>query len=171
MQQLLLSRDARAARQRQWLEAFPGQTLLCLTVQPPGPEKRTHESLVIGEAGLEALKELFGSRVKQWEAWDLETGYEAFLLVDYPPQASKRTAVQLEQTHPLGRLMDVDVLWGFPPQAVGREQLGLPPRQCLLCPREVRFCMRAGTHTKEELLQRIRTMVKNYERDHAIQKD
>ena len=74
----------------------------------------------------------------------------------------KKIAADIEEKHPLGRLMDIDVIAadGTP---VGREALGLSPRRCLLCDKEVRLCMRARTHTPEELLDRIRQMVNDYE--------
>ena len=48
------------------------------------------------------------------------------------------------------------------PTPLGREELGLPSRQCLICGRPVRECMRARTHTTEELLAKISEMVENY---------
>ena len=50
-----------------------------------------------------------------------------------------------------------------PTHIVGRADIGFPPRRCLLCDNEVRYCMRAKLHTKEELLSRIEQMLKEYE--------
>ena len=50
--QLLDSRDRRVQHQKQLLLAYPGCSLICLTVQLPGPVKRSPDSLVIGGAGL-----------------------------------------------------------------------------------------------------------------------
>ena len=44
--------------------------------------------------------------------------------------------------------------------AISRADIGLEPRKCLLCDNEVRYCMRAKTHTTAELLARIEEMVK-----------
>jgi choline dehydrogenase-like flavoprotein len=43
---------------------------------------------------------------------------------------------------------------------VGRTEIGLEARRCLLCGNEVRYCMRAKSHTVSELLARIEEMVK-----------
>ena len=158
LEQLLASRDARAAFQRELLEANPACTLVCLTVQLPGPDKRNETSLAIGKAGLEALEECFGSC---YEVRDLETGYEAYFPVRMDALEAKRLCCQLEETHPLGRLMDMDVLGASGP--VSRTDIGLEPRKCLLCNREARFCMRARTHTTGELLLKIGEMVADYE--------
>ena len=194
---LLESREARVRRQRELLEANPGLSLLCLTVQLPGPVKRNRSSLVIAEAGVKAVREAFC--VESEELRDLETGYEGFFLVSMSPVDAKRLACQIEDSHPLGRLMDLDVIVpagqplepgrvhsryalrigsglaaaeyglsstaapaGDLPQPIGRGDLGLEPRRCLLCGNEVRHCMRAKTHTTEELLAKIDQMVDDY---------
>ena len=192
LEQLLQSREDRVQHQTDLLGTHPGKSLLCLTVQLPGAEKRTPASLKIARAGVEAIRQAFLPEFE--ELRDLETGYEAYFLLSLPPEQVKRRACQLEDTHPLGRLMDIDVLQAiacpeslpvvgnyfsqgfaknqfpttstrptFPITAVGRADLGLAPRKCLLCGNEVRYCMRAKTHTTAELLNRIEQMLKEYE--------
>lgn len=157
LEELLSARDARAAHQRELLAAWPGCTLVCLTVQLPGPVKRNADSLVIGGAGLGALLDRFGSTLRHVQVRDLETGYEAYLLLPLPEKMVKRICCEVEEQHPLGRLMDIDVIGpGLAP--VSREDLGLEPRRCLLCDNEARYCMRARTHSHEELLSRIHEM-------------
>ena len=159
LEQLLLSRDTRVAFQREWLGKHPGCTLVSLTVQLPGPEKRNDVSLAIGRAGREALEGRFpGCFVCEK---DLETGYEAYFSVPATPLDVKRITCEVEESHPLGRLMDMDVFGqdGIP---VSRQEVGEEPRRCLLCEREVRLCMRSQTHSREELLREIHRRVENY---------
>ena len=185
LEQLLKSRDERVEHQKDLLGDNPGKSLLCLTVQLPGPEKRNRTSLAIAQAGVMAIREAFQPSYE--ELRDLETGYEAFFLVSLSATEAKRLACQIEDTHPLGRLMDIDVLHtsasptagenyfsqGFAKNqfspaiaeptradAISRADIGLEPRKCLLCDNEVRYCMRAKTHTTAELLARIEEMVK-----------
>ena len=209
LEEILNSREARVARQRELLEANPGLSLLSLTVQPPGSVKRTELSLAVAAAGVRAVREAFP--VEFEELCDLETGYEAFFLVNMDPLDAKRLACHVEDTHPLGRLMDIDVIVlnsipdssaasatpgslrfapfpgkcspgealtalchpeptpchperseGSVPLPIGREELGLEPRKCLLCDRPARECMRARTHSVDELLEKIQTLVKSY---------
>lgn len=156
LEQLLQSRDERVKHQKDLLGMNPGKSLLCLTVQLPGPEKRNRTSLAIAKAGVEAVREAFKPEYE--ELRDLETGYEAYFMIPLSGTEVKRIACQIEDTHPLGRLMDLDIV--TPDGLVGRECLGLQPRKCLLCDNEVRYCMRAKTHTVSELLERIEEMVK-----------
>ena len=187
LQQLLDSRDRRSQHQKDLLGMHPGKSLLCLTVQLPGAEKRNALSLKIAAAAVEAIRQAFP--VEQEELADLETGYEGYFLLPLDPVEAKRRACHVEDTHPLGRLMDLDVLSlkmspnmdaghvmqfasANKPQnmdaevwIVDRTALGLPPRRCLLCGNEVRYCMRAKTHSLEELLAKMEEMVAAYGRN------
>ena len=163
LEQLLQSRDKRAQHQRDLLGENPGKSLLCLTVQLPGSVKRNERSLAIAKAGVEAIREAFKPEYE--ELLDLETGYEGYFLVSLDPLEAKRRTCSLEDTHPLGRLIDIDVLRHARldrASPIGREDIGLEPRRCLLCGNEVRYCMRAHTHTQEELLAKIEEMVNSY---------
>ena len=159
LQELLDSRDRRARRQGELLSQFPGRALLCLTVQLPGPEKRNALSLEIARAGVEAIEKRFNPVFR--ETNDLETGFEGFFIVDGQPLEVKRAAAELEDTHPLGRLMDLDVIG--PEGPIGRADIGLQERRCLICEKPARYCMRAGSHTHEELMAKIKQLVSSYE--------
>ena len=159
LQELLDSRDRRARRQGELLSQFPGRALLCLTVQLPGPEKRNALSLEIARAGVEAIEKRFNPVFK--ETNDLETGFEGFFVIDGQPLEVKRAAAELEDTHPLGRLMDLDVIG--PEGPIGRASIGLQERRCLICEKPARYCMRAGSHTQDELIAKIKQLVSSYE--------
>ena len=159
LQELLESRDIRARRQGELLSQFPGRALLCLTVQLPGPEKRNTLSLKIARAGVEAIGKRFNPVFE--EKNDLETGFEGFFIVDGQPLEVKKAAVEIEDTHPLGRLMDLDVIG--PEGPLGRASIGLQERRCLICEKPARYCMRAGSHTQDELMAKIKQLVSSYE--------
>ena len=78
---------------------------------------------------------------------------------------AKLTATRIEDTHPLGRLFDIDIIDenGVP---VSRDRVGGQPRRCLVCDHEARFCMRKRWHTQDEIWAKINQMVADYEQDH-----
>lgn len=131
----------------------------------PGAVKRNHHSLTCAEAALEALRNAFGKSLRSVDTYDNPTGYEAFLLVDLPIEECKRRACDIEDTHPLGRLFDIDVI-GSDAIPVSRRSLGLPARRCLVCGDDARVCMRTNKHSYDDLLDRISEMVNDYERKH-----
>jgi holo-ACP synthase CitX len=151
LEQLLGARDARYARQLSLTETWPDKTLVCLTVVLPGPVKRDARSLKVAEAAVEAVREVLAPTYK--ELRDLETGYEGYFLVDGPLLDVKKACCEIENEHPYGRLMDLDVLErvGDTVVPVSRERVGEQPRRCLLCSRPARECMRAHTHTPAEI--------------------
>lgn len=161
LDQLLASRENRWAKQQALLQENPLTTLVCLTVIMPGSVKRNSQSLIVARAALEAVRTAFGERLLQMEEFDLETGYEAYLLVSLSIPEAKAIACNVEEQHPLGRLFDVDVIQkdGAP---ASRKTIGRVPRRCLLCDRDARYCMRNHSHTQEEIHKRIDQLVADY---------
>ena len=186
LNELLASRDSRHAMQQKLLAEHSGKTLVCLTVVMPGSVKRNQQSLIVAHAAVEQMIESYELGVRNDELGvrndelgvrsdelgirfggrlierDLETGYEAYLITDLPLLEAKRIAVQIEDTHPLGRLFDIDIIDkdGVP---VSRDRVGSSPRRCLVCNREARYCMRMRWHTQEEIWERINAMVDEYQ--------
>lgn len=188
LNELLASRDARHATQQKLLAEHSGKTLVCLTVVMPGSVKRNHQSLTAAHAAVEAMRKAFGikgnkglSPLENLEPLenpvplenpaptllelDLETGYEAYLITPMPLLEAKRIAVNIEDTHPLGRLFDIDIINadGVP---VSRDAIGEKPRRCLVCDHEARYCMRMRWHTQEEIWAKINEMVDSYVEAH-----
>ena len=161
LHELLASRDARHAMQLKLLAEHSGKTLVCMTVVMPGSVKRNQQSLTVAHAAVDAMQRMFkpeeGCLIEQ----DLKTGYEAYLVTTTPMLEAKRMAVEIEDTHPLGRLFDIDIIDqdGTP---VSRDRVGGKPRRCLVCDREARYCMRMRWHTQEEIWERINQMVDSY---------
>ena len=121
-------------------------------------------SLKIASAAVEAVRGAFSPVFEEFR--DLETGYEGYFIVDMDPLSAKKLAVELEETHPLGRLFDLDVILSLKKavfadgvRPLGREELGLEPRTCIICGRPVRECMRTRKHSTEELLSRIEAII------------
>lgn len=163
LEEMLSARDARCEKQRELLAAHPGLTLVVLTVVLPGKVKRNEGSLLTARAAMEAMEKAFEGRIAYREERDLETGYEAYWALKGELHEVKHRTVELEETHPLGRLFDLDVIApdGVP---VSRGEIGVKPRRCLLCENEARYCMRNKTHTYEEILRKIKEMTDNYVR-------
>lgn len=163
LDELLASREARQNRRQDLLREHPGRTLVCLTVIMPGPVKRNSRTLIAAQAALDALVARFGSDMTALQTQDLQTGYEAYLLVSCTSEEAKRAVCHIEDTHVLGRLFDMDV-WDPEGHPVSRTDLGMAERPCLLCGREARWCMRNRTHTREELLAEIDRRIEAYVR-------
>lgn len=161
LDQLLASRESRWHRQQEILRNYPEKTLVCLTVIMPGKVKRNFSSLIVAQAALTALINQFLGHSHIILVQDLDTGFEAFLITDYNIAEAKHMTCEIEDSHPLGRLFDIDVI-GKDGAPVSRTETGSPARRCLLCNNEARFCMRNHTHSPSELHEKINKMVENY---------
>ncbi len=163
LDRLLESRDQRQAMQRKLLACHPMHTLVCLTVIMPGAVKRNEQSLIVAKAAVEALQKELKGYIIEFIERDLITGYEAFAVTDISPLEAKRLVCSIEESHPLGRLFDIDVLdpEAFP---IPRESVGLEARRCILCSNEARYCMRMRSHSQEELHSHINSLIDSYVR-------
>ena len=159
LEQLLEARDRRYERQLALVREWPDRTLVCLTVVLPGPVKRDARSLKVAEAGVKAVREVF-SPVRQ-ELFDRETGFEGFFVVDGALLDVKKACCEIENEHPYGRLLDLDVLEkvGERVVPVERERVGETPRKCLVCGRPARECMRAHAHLFDDIVKAIDKIV------------
>ena len=139
------------------LSRYPDKTLLCMTVIMPGTIKRNTDSLTVAASAMKALRELT-PRVKIVQELDLETGYEAYALTDIDELSAKEMACDIEENTPLGRLFDIDIIdkQGVP---ISRESIGRPPRRCIVCENEARYCMRNHSHTQQEIQERIKQLI------------
>ena len=160
--EILAARDARFRHQRELIAAHPELSLVVLTIVMPGQEKRNGWTLKAADAAVKALKDKFADTIEYFETKDLETGYEAFLLTTLPRRDAKMAACSIEDSHPLGRIYDIDVLTEkcVP---LSRTELGLPSRRCLLCDDDARVCMRLQHHSYDELISTIKQMIDNYD--------
>lgn len=163
LDELLQSREKRWMRQQELIQKHPEATLVCLTVIMPGPVKRNAQSLTVAHAAVDALQQYYAGNIVNITTHDLETGYEAYMLTSLGLVEAKRKACQIEDTHPLGRLFDVDVI-DKDVHPLSRSLIGESPRKCLLCDHEARYCMRNHSHTQDELHRKIAEMIDAYVR-------
>lgn len=162
LNRMLAARDERMRVQTQKLSKYPGTTLMMVTVVMPGMLKRTPESETAARAACRALRDRLGDKIVNVEERDLLTGFEAYLMVDMEPMEAKALACDIENTHPLGRIFDIDVL-DREGNHISRKRLGLEGRKCLLCDEDARVCMRRQTHSYEELLAHINKLARDYD--------
>jgi holo-ACP synthase len=163
---MLDARDRRAARQRAALAHF-AQPIVSVTVVMPGPVKDTFRSRAIFDAAVIALDRLFVDRqVHLFLPLAGPTGAEALYAVAADGLELKRAVVEIEETHPLGRLWDLDVI--DPRQGIlSRRDIGRSPRRCLLCDEPAHACARSRRHPLAEVLTAINETFDAYHADYA----
>jgi len=158
---MLDAREARAMRQAELRAAHPAAVLVSFCLNIPGPVK-TNDLLrrLFDEGIAEIIKKLTiaGAICLAHEEVHAPTGDEALLAVTEAEAAAIKDAMTtLEESHPLGRLFDIDVL-----APDGTKLSRQTPRRCLLCGRQAQDCARSRRHSVKELTERIQEMLLEY---------
>jgi len=82
-------------------------------------------------------------------------------IVDKDAVELKKEMISIEEQHPLGRLLDIDVYDNFFKQ-ISRSDLGFENRKCLLCDDVAHYCIRSKKHTLKEVQNEIYNIFVSY---------
>jgi holo-ACP synthase/triphosphoribosyl-dephospho-CoA synthase len=72
----------------------------------------------------------------------------------------KKELINIEETHPLGRYIDLDVHQEN--QSISRQMLGLHLRKCYLCELDAITCQRLNHHHEDDLITHIQLKIHEY---------
>ena len=147
--QILDARERRVAKQKELLDKF-GKTLICFTMNIPGPVKVDPQIEAAFRIGDNALCRF---QVLHREDTSAETGFEKFYVVEGDSEAIKSACCAIEEQVRYGRLYDIDVL--IPD---GQKLSRSTPRKCLICEKDAAICGRSRAHTVEELQKAVHTI-------------
>ncbi|MCX8957881.1 citrate lyase holo-[acyl-carrier protein] synthase [Erwinia psidii] len=163
MESWLAAKEHRAARQSNWLAEYQ-QPVLSLTLITPGGIKNSSRYRNLMGIALQQCDQLLWEH--RWLVLDrqllwLPTGPEAMWCVQHPAAEIKTHCIALEQSHPLGRLWDLDVICS---QAghIGRQRIGLHLRRCLICDAPAHVCSRSRRHATEQLVAHVDKMIDDW---------
>ncbi|MBK0080730.1 MULTISPECIES: citrate lyase holo-[acyl-carrier protein] synthase [Kosakonia] len=163
LEALLAAKENRAARQADWLRHYQ-QPIISLTLVTPGAVKDTMRYRNTMGVALQACDQMLWQH--GWQTLDrqvlwLPTGAEAMWCVAHPAAEIKAQCIELEQTHPLGRLWDFDI---FCPQngQVGRHSLDRTTRRCLVCDEPAHSCARSRRHPLDEVVSRVEGLINGW---------
>ncbi len=158
LEQVLLSREERSARQKQLLRRF-GAPLVSFTMNIPGPVKDTPLIRFAFRAALRRLETQLGEPLYRQCLYQ-PTGCEALLAFRQTAPALKEVCLSIEEGAPVGRLYDLDVL-----DTDGRKLSRPQPRRCLLCGGPAAICARSRAHALEALQLRTEELLRGFAAD------
>lgn len=159
MNSLLAAREQRQAALLDALRAAP-EALVFLSLNIAGQDKWP-----VGAERLFdwALRETLAACVQSSPAVLAHDALGSYAIVVGPSAALelKRRMVSIESAKAAARLVDLDVYDASGIQ-IGRQELGLAPRTCLLCAEPAVDCMRAKRHPVEEVIARTHELLSNF---------
>ncbi|WP_342627126.1 citrate lyase holo-[acyl-carrier protein] synthase [Nguyenibacter vanlangensis] len=162
LEQILDAREQRAIRQAQVRARF-GKAVVSITLVAPGPVKDSSRLRTVFQgaiAAVEAAQKQYGWPCRYRAVTFLETGPEALYVFDADIRALKSHLVFLENTMPLGRLWDLDVI-GADGQSLSRKESGFDGRKCLVCNAPAFECGRSRKHSLVSLTNAVKRIIDN----------
>ncbi|RGY98127.1 citrate lyase holo-[acyl-carrier protein] synthase [Clostridium sp. AM58-1XD] len=159
MEDMMKRREKRAAEQQMLIEKYHAAVIsFCMNI--PGPVKTTPEILRLFQDGKKEILLVLRMNccpvLEELEVHEI-TGDEYMLSVDQKAAVLKETMVAIEESHPLGRLFDIDII-----DRDGKKLSRPAYRKCLICGKQAQDCARSRTHTVEEMQARIYEMLSEY---------
>ena len=155
LQQILLAREQRAAKQKLFLQKYRCP-LICFTMNIAGPVKTSpliERGFQVGLKQLEAL----GTAIVAQEILYKDTGCEAFFAVDMDADTLKAFCVKIEEDTSVGRLFDMDVL-----DVDGQKLERQSQRGCIVCGAPGRGCAARRVHSVAELQAATDKILRQY---------
>lgn len=126
--------------------AQQGNSLYTIKANIPGQNKNLPESYFLTRIFSSLCKELGCNGRRLFDGAD-----GAWVVAVTQNPNAKQFAVHLEETHPLGRFVDIDVYLNGQAQSVSRGTL----RKCFVCDKPAFVCGRSGAHTTQQLLSAL----------------
>lgn len=179
--EVLNAREKRVYRQLELLGTYKIKgkdsekiALICFTMNIAGPVKAFDLARSGFEAGIELVekslkKEKYTVLHREREIDD--TGYTAYYVIQDDALSIKKMTTDIEDNSSIGRLFDIDILVLDSSsdvgnianvRKIGRSELGLEGRKCLICGDMAAACARSRRHSVEELQKKtIEVLLKN----------
>ena len=149
---MMFCRDRRVQIQNEFIEKYQKPVIsFCMNI--PGPIKTTPLIRKGFEAGKDALLHALSAanmEVLESRVFHDITGDAMLLCVDAPAEKIKDLTQQIEESHPYGRLFDMDVI-GTDGMKLSRPSY----RKCLICDCQAQECARARRHSISEMQDKI----------------
>ncbi len=164
LETLLIAREQRFMQQQQLLAQYQ-QPVLSVTLLAAGAVKRNELLDKIFAICLKYLNACFvqqGWHICEQIIQSLPTGHQALFVLPVEALTLKRVMIEIEQSLPLARLWDLDVI-DLNGQPISRQTLGFPVRTCLICNEEAKVCTRHRTHSITEIYAEMQDLLNQFE--------
>ncbi len=150
LQEILAAREKRVARQKSFLEK--GHPVVSFSMNIAGPVKRTGEIERAYFYGVNLLRKRLP--ILQEDIVLENTGCEGLFDLAEAPEKVKEICLSLEESAPIGRLFDMDVI-----ASNGEKLTREVQRGCLVCGKPGRQCAATRAHSVEELQEATKRLI------------
>ncbi len=160
--EMLLARENRVRLIHELIKKHHKPVIL-VKANIPGDNKNIPEAYLL--ISLFRKEMLFSFHIHDMVSFSSADGpYMLLSMNDVIPIDLKKKLVHLEENHPLGRFIDLD-LYVDETYSISRVELSLTSRRCYICDDDARICSKTKKHTTKALLKVIHTSVSSYMSD------
>lgn len=150
---LLTARDQRDEIVEEY-KFFEGSTLV-LSTNIPGVNKLPDGICELFSSGCKAVKDRLN--VSQVITGEDAAGLYMVCNCEEMSETAKRIAVWIEENLPAGRLLDIDIYKQG--EQLGRREIGLPARKCIVCGDPAVDCIRSKKHDVHIITNQVEKML------------
>ncbi len=148
MDEILLAREMRLYRVREWMDQTH-KPIIVIKSNTPGGNKRLQEAYHLVSLYEKELQ--MAKIISQSYFYDSADGpYVIGVMESNEAIRTKRTCMEMEESTGFGRLVDLDV-YQSPNSSLSRTDFEYPPRRCLLCERPSYECSRSQRHSSNDV--------------------
>jgi len=161
------AREERSYLQEKLIEKY-GNSLVVVRCNYPGQEKNNLIAHEVVNEFYRILKKNYLQEILNMEKLESLEGLSYLMSLKKEKTLLKKELIKLEESHPLGRLIDLDVIDSS--GGISRKDLGYSGRLCLICKNEAHYCVRSRKHSLKEVLEAIEERYnswKNYKLDNS----
>lgn len=165
--EMLAAKEQRVVIQEKLLHRAPQHALLSATMTIPGAVKTSAALTNCFENVLQSVQEATNDAPVFHKVYQgKKTGLEYYALFPLSGTTLKKRMITIENTHPYGRLVDLDVLSLNAQiiQTISRKALDYPPRTCFICQKEAKICARSKAHSAQDIQNKLLEIVKERRR-------
>lgn len=188
---ILDAREKRVEKQKKILDKYLN-TLIVVRANYPGVNKdnvltrkivKIIKNQLIEEFNRESLCEYIDKKSQLVEIREKSTNNILFKKLEFTPEGpiffmvinkqfieAKKLCITIEEKHPLGRFVDIDV-YNEKGQGISRRELGLSSRKCFICNEDAHLCVRSRRHSQKEIIDFIEKSFEEYTKKRMENKD
>jgi len=146
---ILLGRERRIEYQEKLLEKYK-MPILVIRVNYPGLNKNNCFSKEIITIMEQIISKIFLHSIRYKIMNTTAEGPILIMCINMKARDIKLEALDIEEKHPLGRCVDIDV-YDETGIGVSREDFGIGMRKCFICEDMAHNCVRSKKHSSEEV--------------------
>ena len=156
MNQILEAREERKKHIEELMDQHPNKTIIILKTNVVGENKNPKHLKFICTFFHSIIYNTFLNKVITSGYQYSEDGNYCYFVVDEVGTMVKIRTIDIEESTPLGRLIDLDV---YNKKSISRQDLSCEMRKCLICDNYAHICVRNKTHSQEELSEKIKEII------------